>query len=441
MELRQALEAIDTCLTRAMVSGLGKKGLLFPAECMGVGDSDFQKFCTSLGQIFTQINEAYHFAENLANGELKYEVSRTNIFAMPLKALQASLRHLTWQANQVAAGDLSQQVNFLGEFSHAFNGMIESLREKESLEQRLKTITDVLGEGIYLVDTAGRLIFANPEAERLLGYSFEEMAGEMVLRTIHKQDADGTLFSAEETQLVTAIRRGQAFTNSDCVFTCNSGRLMPVSLACRPVITAGQLDGAVIAFHDISEQKKYQESLQTINTLLERQASTDALTGIYNRLKFTKLLAQEISRARRYQSPMSIIMFDIDKFKDINDTFGHQSGDSVLIDMARVVTASIRGTDIFARWGGEEFMVIAPGCMIDQGAQFAEMLRQRVDKAIFTIPRAVTASFGVAAFRPDDTEISLTNRADQALYKAKEQGRNRVVVEAGHNSGRQQEER
>lgn len=429
MNSTQALNAIGSCLARAMERGIGKNGLIFPTECSEIDDGDCQDSCKNLEQIFAQINETYRFAEALANGELKAEVSRSNIFAMPLKALQSSLRHLTWQTNQVAAGDLSQQVDFLGEFSLSFNRMIESLRDKESLEQRLKTITDVLGEGVYLVDTEGHLIFANPEAERLLGYSFQEMAGEMVFHIIHKQYADGTFFPPEGTQLVAAIRSGQAYNNNDCVFACKSGRLMPASMACRPVITGGKLEGAVIAFHDITEQKKYQESLQTINALLEKQASTDALTGIYNRLKFSKLLTMEISRAQRYQSSMAIIMFDIDKFKDINDTYGHQAGDSVLIDIARVINANIRTTDIFARWGGEEFMVIAPGCTLHQGMQLADMLRLRVAQMTFSVPQEVTASFGVAAFRPDDTEISLTNRADHALYQAKGNGRNRVEAE------------
>ena len=429
MRSAQALEAISSCLALALKRGLGKNGLIFPIACKDVEDESCRKLCENLEQIFAQINESYRFAEALANGELQTEVSRTNIFAMPLKALQSNLRHLTWQTNQVAGGDLSQQVHFLGEFSLSFNHMIESLRGKESLEQRLKTITDVLGEGVYLVDTEGRLIFANPEAERLLGYSLQEISGKKVLHTIHRQYADGTFFQPEGTQLVAAIHSGQAYNNDDCVFACKSGRLMPVSLACRPVITGGRLEGTVITFHDITEQKKYQESLQTINTLLERQASTDALTGIYNRLKFSRLLALEISRASRYQSEMAIIMFDIDKFKDINDTYGHQAGDSVLIEIARVVNANIRSTDIFARWGGEEFMIIAPGLTLEQGVQFADMLRLRVAQTPFSIPQNVTASFGIAACRADDTEISLTNRADHALYQAKEKGRNRVEAE------------
>lgn len=429
MTATQTLETISNCLAQAMERGLGKNGLDFPVKCQELEDPAFRHFCENLEQIFAQMNETYRFAEALANGELQAEVSRSNIFAMPLKALQASLRHLTWQTNQVAAGDLSQHVDFLGEFSLSFNRMIESLRDKKSLEQRLKTITDVMAEGILLVDTTGHLIFANPEAERLLGYCLEEMAGEIILHAIHKQHADGTLFSPEGTQLLGAIQTGQAYNNADCAFACKSGRLMPVALACRPVITGDSLEGAVIAFHDISDQKRYQQSLQTINALLEKQASTDTLTGIYNRLKFSKLLDMELARASRYKSSMAIIMFDIDKFKDVNDTYGHPSGDSVLVDIARVITANIRTTDIFARWGGEEFMIIAPGCTLDEGVRFADILRLKVAETLFSIPRKVTASFGVAAYRPDDSEISLINRADNALYRAKTGGRNRVESE------------
>jgi len=427
--LTQPLEILTDYLLQAMEQGIGKNGLTFPLRCEEIEDPACRCFCQSLEQLFGQTNEAYRFAEALANGQLKAEVSRSNIFAMPLKALQSSLRHLTWQTNQVAAGDLSQQVTFLGEFSESFNHMIASLRDKKSLEQRLKTITDVMGEGIYLVDTNGVLLFANPEAEKLLGYSVEEMAGEVILHAIHKQYADGTLFAPEETGLLCAIAEGLTYNDDSCIFTCKSGRLMPVSLACRPVVTGSRLEGAVLAFHDISEQKKYQESLHKINALLDMQASTDGLTGIYNRAKFSQLLKVEIARATRYGSAMSILMFDIDKFKDVNDTYGHQSGDKVLIEMARSIHNNLRSTDIVARWGGEEFIIIAPGCGLEQGRLLADVLRCKVEQTTFSIPRKITASFGVAVFRADDTELSLTNRADSALYRAKEKGRNRVETE------------
>lgn len=429
MAARDFLRSLDAALQTALQQGLGKTGLSFPETCSQPDDAELAAIVARLETFFTMINEAYRYAEGLAKGELQVQAARNNIFAMPLKALQANLTHLTWQANQVAAGDLNQQVHFLGDFSTSFNRMIGALREKEALEQQLKTITDVLGEGVYLVDAADRLVFINPEAEKELGYSFAELAGQPVHKLIHRQGPDGSAFPHESSPLYLAIREGKDYNDNDAVLTCKSGRLMPVSLSCRPVIANEAANGAVIAFRDISEQKKTQEALQMINELLEKQATTDALTGAHNRMKLNRLLEVEIERAKRYRTPLSVILFDVDKFKGINDDFGHLAGDAVLKELAATVSSDIRASDIFARWGGEEFMVVAPERDLEQGLQFAEKLRVAVEQHQFSIDRSVTASFGVASFSSDDTSSSLTNRADQALYRAKHNGRNRVEAE------------
>ena len=201
---------------------------------------------------------------------------------------------------------------------------------------------------------------------------------------------------------------------------------MPVMIACRPVFKESKLDGAVVAFRDIAEQKKYLKSLETINELLETQATTDALTGIYNRMMFNKLLTAEIDRAQRYNSPLALIIFDIDHFKYVNDTYGHTAGDNVLKHLARLVEINIRKTDIFARWGGEEFVIQAPGISLDKAILLADKLRRKFEIFDFEKPRKVTSSFGVAVFQNGDSCTSLINRADEALYRAKENGRNQV---------------
>ncbi|WP_052813273.1 GGDEF domain-containing protein [Desulfonatronum thioautotrophicum] len=190
----------------------------------------------------------------------------------------------------------------------------------------------------------------------------------------------------------------------------------------------GQGGGSVIAFNDITEQKKYQESLELINQILEKQAATDPLTGIYNRMKFSKVLGNEMKRAERHGTQLAVMLLDIDKFKSINDTYGHLDGDNVLKSLIQLLAQNIRSRDILARWGGEEFILLAPGTDLEGGRLIAEKLRLAVAECDFPIPRPVTSSFGVAAFQPGDTELTLTNRADQALYRAKEQGRNRVEV-------------
>lgn len=425
MDAGQVLEKIDTCLQEAVQKGLGKKGLILPFDPSDVAEERLRGICDRLSAVFDMINESYCYAEQLAHGNLAAKTSRTNIFAMPLKGLQANLTHLSWQAQQVAKGDLHQQVHFLGDFSDSFNHMIHSLREKRSLEQQLKVITDVVGEGIFLVDSKGKIVFSNPEANQLLGYTVEEIKGIYLQKVVHKQQLDGTLYKPDTNPFYKAIISGE-FYNTEGAFTCKSGFIMPVMIASRPVFEDDMLNGAVIAFRDITEQKKYLQSLETINKLLETQSTTDTLTGTYNRMKFNASLTIEMARAGRYNSPLSLIIFDIDHFKKVNDTYGHLAGDGVLKHIAKLIKSNVRETDIFARWGGEEFVILAPGLCLIETVKFAKKLRVKVAELDFEIPQQVTLSFGVTAFKNGDSSTVLLNRADEALYRAKESGRNQV---------------
>ncbi len=429
MDPRKILDELDACLKKAMGQGLGKNGLVFPIDPVDVEDEQLRAFCHRLTAIFDMINESYQFSEHLSRGDLKAKSSRNNIFAMPLKGLQVSLAHLTWQAGQVTEGDLNQKVHFLGEFSDSFNNMIRSLREKKMIEQRLKLITDVLGEGVFLVDSNGKIIFANPEAICLLGYRFDEIEGALIQEIIHKQQSNGTLYKPEENPLFNAITSGNDYNNDDGVFTCKSGFLMPISFVCRAVYKDNILDGAVIAFRDITGQKKHLQTLEAINELLEKQATTDALTGIFNRMKFDKSLTSEIQRAQRYSSPLSLILFDIDHFKQVNDTYGHLAGDTILKNLTQLIVSNLRETDIFARWGGEEFVIQTPETALDGAIKLAEKLRSKIDNHDFSEPEKITMSFGVTTLKKGDNTISLINRADEALYRAKEGGRNQVVFQ------------
>jgi diguanylate cyclase (GGDEF)-like protein/PAS domain S-box-containing protein len=428
MDSSQILEEIDQYIQKAMREGLGREGLTFPFDPHDLDNEGLRDACFRLAELFAMINESYHFSEQLSQGKLKAQVSKKNIFAMPLKSLQANLTHLSWQAKQVAEGDLNQQVHFLGEFSDSFNHMINSLREKQSIEQRFKLITEVIGEGIFLVDTHGRVVFANPEAYHMLGYLPDQLLGATVHETFFKQFPDGSLIDPDDNPLLGAINDGESY-NEEGAFTCCSGKLLPVMISSRPIPEEDTVAGTVIAFRDITEQKNYLQSLETINTLLEKQATTDSLTGIYNRMKFNDVLEREIARAKRYESSLALIMFDIDYFKKINDTYGHGTGDKVLKRLAQLVMANIRDSDSFARWGGEEFTLCSPGITLFQGMQLAEKIRGSIEQYDFYNASRVTASFGVSLYRLGDTISTLTNRADDALYQAKEKGRNRVEVE------------
>ncbi len=163
---------------------------------------------------------------------------------------------------------------------------------------------------------------------------------------------------------------------------------------------------------------------------LEWLAARDALTGVLNRRSFDERLEREMERARRYGTPLSLVMFDVDNFKQVNDRLGHQAGDALLVALTALASADLRDPDALVRWGGEEFMVIAPHTDLEGARELAERLRLRVGKGDFGAANPVTCSFGMAQLRQTDTEDSLVTRADAAMYRAKQGGRTRVEIEA-----------
>ena len=161
---------------------------------------------------------------------------------------------------------------------------------------------------------------------------------------------------------------------------------------------------------------------------LEDLASHDSLTGLYNRRKFESLLVHEIQRAGRYDKSFSLVLFDIDRFKDVNDQFGHSTGDMVLCRLIETVQEQTRGSDILARWGGEEFVLLLPETDLEGARRVAETARQRVASTHFPGPGQLTISLGISQYRPGDTVAHLIDRADKALYRAKRQGRDQTVT-------------
>lgn len=167
--------------------------------------------------------------------------------------------------------------------------------------------------------------------------------------------------------------------------------------------------------------------IKSLSSQLKELAFTDSLTKIYNRLHFAHFLDIEIDKAKRYNGTFSIIFFDLDHFKEVNDNFGHAAGDEVLEQLTVIVSKANRNADIFARYGGEEFIILAPETDLSGALIHAERLRNDIEKFEFNTVGHITSSFGVSEFNNEnDTMESLLERADKALYMAKEYGRNRV---------------
>ncbi len=192
-------------------------------------------------------------------------------------------------------------------------------------------------------------------------------------------------------------------------------------------LMAEWVGGEIEREHTRDSLEKQQKALLEANNQLEALATHDALTGAKNRRAFSEKLDEEWSRARRYGTPLSLVMLDVDKFKLYNDSFGHPAGDEVLKRVARVLMAAVRGTDFLARYGGEEFVLILPNTDADGAMILAQRLRQKIESAPWK-ERQVTASLGVTSILPEHKVApDLISAADAALYYSKENGRNRAT--------------
>jgi diguanylate cyclase (GGDEF)-like protein len=220
-------------------------------------------------------------------------------------------------------------------------------------------------------------------------------------------------------------------------FLHTSAHVKPISSLVVPGIFFG---GSIFVFVVCSLSLKTALDLKQIG-ILEQEIITDPLTGMYNRRYFNHRLMEEIQRARRYEVPFSVFLLDIDHFKKVNDTYGHQVGDMVLKKIGSVIVNSVRELDVVIRYGGEEILVILPSTKVAEAVELAERLRQKIEETVMVDPNLVkerpaihvTVSIGVTEFRLHedlDTE-TIVERADKYLYQAKSEGRNRVIFNNG----------
>lgn len=269
---------------------------------------------------------------------------------------------------------------------------------------RLASFPRLLPSPVIELDPAGEVTYLNPAAERLfpglsaMGRSHPLLHGSGELITALWQDR-------QPGEAVHEAKVGEA------TYELHISYVREVDLIRIYVL-------------DITQRKRAEAEIHLL-------ATTDSLTGIANRREFSAILAREVDRAKRYGTPMSLAMYDLDYFKRVNDTFGHDVGDYVLQTVTGLVKENIRANDVVARWGGEEFMVLMPQSDVQAARNASEKLRLAIAAHHFDKVGSLTASFGVAAFEPQDDLNSLLKRVDDALYRAKEQGRNRVEILAG----------
>ncbi|HXU93446.1 MAG TPA: diguanylate cyclase [Gallionella sp.] len=285
-----------------------------------------------------------------------------------------------------------------------------AVERKQAQEEiiRLASFPKLTPNPVIELDTAGNVTYANPVAEQLFPDLVATGQSHPLLRGLTERVAD----LRRNRQLREIVHEAVV---GEATYELHVSYVQEIDLV------------RVYAL-DISQRKRAEMEIYLL-------ATTDSLTGIANRREFFGILESEMSRARRYGSSLSLVMYDLDHFKRVNDTYGHDAGDAVLQTVTSLVKQNIRTVDVAARWGGEEFMVMMPQSALDVARSAAERLRLAVASHPFDKVGNVTASFGVTAFVPQDDSNSLLKRVDDALYLAKERGRNRVeVLAAGGDS-------
>jgi len=178
---------------------------------------------------------------------------------------------------------------------------------------------------------------------------------------------------------------------------------------------------------------RYQSMMHDMNEALKEASTRDALTGIGNRRMLMDRLKVETARAERLNRPLTVALADVDRFKSVNDAYGHEAGDKVLVRIADAIRCGVRDYDLCGRWGGEEFMVIMPEITASEGAHVVERMRSaiaEIEMQAHDTPLRLSASFGVAERRPGESISDTINRADTALFEAKRNGRNRCEIAA-----------
>ncbi len=286
----------------------------------------------------------------------------------------------------------------------------EALHDSEAY---FKAIMDSIQAGVMVIDAKKHeIVDINKEASKLIGIPKKNIIG----KECHEHVCPAERGRCPITDL------NQVIDNSERFLINASHEKVPIIKTVVP-ITFKNRKYLLETFIDISERKRMDEKLK-------RLATTDILTGAYNRTVFDEIIAREMERVNRYNKSLSVIMFDIDHFKKVNDKFGHNVGDAVLKKIAYIVKQTIRKVDYFMRWGGEEFLIISSETDRERAYILAERLRKKIETFKFDNINKITISCGVAEYKRGDTDNILIKRADDAMYRAKREGRNRVVMSA-----------
>lgn len=291
-----------------------------------------------------------------------------------------------------------------------------------TFEYAASTIINTMGDVLIVLDRELKINLVNPAAIQLFGYSAQELIKNNIKNFLLKDYFVSDLLKSLEKEGFVKLEIEFIDAKRNSIVTDTSISTLKDE--------SGDTVGYVLVSKDIRERKRLISEIERAKKELEELAVTDPLTGLYNRRYLMFRLKEEFLRSTRYNKPFSLIILDLDKFKDINDTFGHEEGDELLRYISNKLKNAVRATDIVARFGGDEFVILLPESNKTEAISLADRIRNNSFKENLPYKyRIVSGSFGVATYRPDkplSSEIDLLKLADSALYRSKRLGRDRV---------------
>lgn len=303
----------------------------------------------------------------------------------------------------------------------------DSARSLDYDEARFEQeLIDHMHDGVVFVDPQRQIVMWNTGAERLTGVASSAAVGQTLLPSLLVMShAGGSLVEDSECPIAAAISSGSPNVQRVSVIG-RKGQHVEVDMQCIPVCSAtdGVL-GATVLIRDVSSEASLEQRCQALHV----EMTKDPMTQVANRAEFDRALAMFVDAHQETALPCSLIMADIDHFKLVNDTYGHQAGDEAIISFASILKSMCRTGDLVARYGGEEFAVLCADCNNATAASRAEQIRRKLSDTTHTElgGKNISASFGVSELQSGDTPETLLRRADRALLQAKEHGRNQVV--------------
>jgi diguanylate cyclase (GGDEF)-like protein/PAS domain S-box-containing protein len=338
------------------------------------------------------------------------EIPRTKITTSLLRYMQLQVTISPYVPEEALVMVSIYDISDLHELKLTLQSQMQKIAELNGELHRDKKIIDA-NLLIAKIDTECRILEVTGAFSEFFGFSQAEVAG----RRLGVVFGDGEL-DFDPSHMREAIAHKQRWSG-EVKAIVGSGEHVWFDAVVTPLGDGENAAvGYTVIFHDISDKKR-----------IELLSITDPLTKLFNRHKFNEVFEKMILRRHWDQThTFGLVIADIDHFKQINDTYGHQSGDRVLLSIAHAFSQTIRTGDVLARWGGEEFVCLLPDVDLEKALYVAEKLRRALEELRFPDAGGVSASFGVSIYVPGDTQESLLHRADTALYRAKEKGRNRV---------------